>query len=60
LSSPYPKTQEEAAKWLRLLVEQDEDARRKVKELQGKEPRLSDWQRAADLLAPREEPGEVN
>lgn len=59
LSDPEPKIQEEAAKWLRLLAEQDEEARGKIKDLQGKEHRQDVWHRAADALAPREIPEET-
>lgn len=59
LNDPEPKIQEEAAKWLRLLAEQDEEAREKIKKLQGKEHRQEVWHKAADALAPREIPEET-
>jgi hypothetical protein len=60
LNDPDPKIQEEAAKWLRLLVAQDDEVREEVKMLQSKEHSLGAWQRAADLLDSREESSEDN
>jgi hypothetical protein len=58
LSDPEPKVREAAAEWLRLLVEQDTEAREKVEALQSREPSREVWHRTAALLVPREEPVE--
>lgn len=58
LSDREPEVRDDAAKWLHLLVEQDEEAREKVEQLQSKEYSRDVWQRADDLLAPSEEPME--
>lgn len=58
LSDPEPKVRDAAAEWLRSLVEQDPEAREKVKLLQSREPSREVWHRTAELLTPREEAAE--
>lgn len=59
LNDPDPVVRHEVENWLRLLVEQDEEARKKLETLQGREYNRDTWQRAGDLLAPREVPVEI-
>lgn len=58
LSDPEPEVREAAAEWLRILVEQDPEAREKIESLQSREPSREVWYLTEDLLSPREAPEE--
>lgn len=58
LSDPEPEVRQAAAEWLRILVEQDPEAREKVETLQSGESSREVWYLTEDLLAPRETPEE--
>lgn len=58
LSDPEPGVRAAAAEWLRILVEQDPEAREKIETLRSREPSREVWFRTEAILTPHEEPAE--
>lgn len=58
LSDPEPEVREAAAEWLRILVEQDPEAREKIESLQSREPSREVWFRTETILTSHEGPAE--
>lgn len=58
LSDPEPEVREAVSEWLRLFVEQDSEARERVKLLRSREPSREVWFRTEAILTPHEEPAE--